>query len=119
MGAITDLLESLLVTPVTPEKNQCNRLQAAPSVAVTQVTPVTPEISKCKAGTQERPVLTFTIDGTPKRITAIDTVATSPAEALERLRYAKGEKLHRVWDANDCLIWERNQSTTLENTQCP
>jgi putative DNA primase/helicase len=47
-------------------------------------------------------------------ITAIDTVATSPAEALHRLRLAWGEKLHQVWDADDWLIWERNQPSTLE-----
>lgn len=114
MGAITDLLESLSVTPVTPEKKRCNQLHAASSVVVTQVTPVTPIKTNAKANTQKRPILTFAIDGTPKRITAIDTVATSPAEALHRLRLAWGEKLHQVWDADDWLIWERNQPSTLE-----
>lgn len=116
MGAITDLLESLLVTPVTPGKNRCNRLQTTPSVAVTRVTPVTPENIKYKTKSPRRPVLTFTIDGTPNRITAIDTEASSLDEALARLRYSQGHHLSRVWSANGRLIWERDQFTTQEKT---
>lgn len=55
----------------------------------------------------KRQVLTFTIDGTPRRITAIDTMAATRAEALERLRYAWGQRLDCVWSADGRLMWQR------------
>lgn len=107
MGAITDILQSLQVTPGTPEKKPCNQLQAAPFLAVTQVTPVTPKKTTNKAETAKRQVLTFAIDGTPRPITAIDTMAATRAEALERLRYAWGPRLDCVWSADGRLMWQR------------
>lgn len=55
----------------------------------------------------KRQVLAFTIDGAVIKITAIDTVATSQAEALSRLRDAWGIRLDSVWSADGHLIWER------------
>lgn len=107
MGAITDLLQSLSVTSVTPEKKPGNRLQAAPSVAVTPVTSVTLNKTISKAETAQRQVLTFTIDGSPTRITAIDMVARTQNEAVARLGIAWGQRLDCVWSADGCLIYFR------------
>lgn len=65
MGAITDLLKSLAVTPVTPEKKWCNQLQPAPAVAVTPVTRVTPEKATRKTENANRGyyAFRFTLDG--------------------------------------------------------
>lgn len=55
----------------------------------------------------KRQVLTFTIDGVAKKITAIDTVAANMGEALARLCYAWGNRLDCVWSADGSLIWKR------------
>lgn len=57
-----------------------------------------------------RQVLTFTIDDAPKPITAIDTLAATQGEALERLRYAWGNRLDCVWSADGSEIWKRGHA---------
>lgn len=64
-------------------------------------------VARIEQSRHARQVLHFTIDNTPKPITAIDTLATSQGEALERLRYAWGGRLDCVWSADGRQIWER------------